>query len=77
MESVIKEEPIIPAEEVKSIFSIIEIISKINGEFLQHLEQRMRKWNVVDTNLGDTIANLVKKINFLALLIYLFIRLKS
>lgn len=59
MDSVIKNDPIISAEDLKSIFSIIEIIAKINAEFLQNLDKRMEKFDAVNTQLGDLLLQLV------------------
>jgi len=47
---------------VKKIFSIIEIIAKINGEFLQSLDVRMASWDPNTTKIGDLLSQLTEKL---------------
>lgn len=60
-DSVVKssQEPIIPAEDVRSIFSILEIIAKVNSAFLVDLDSRMRTWDHFTTTVGDLIEKFV------------------
>ncbi len=59
MQSVVNNNPIISPEDAKNVFSIIEIIAKINGEFLGNLEERMKNWNSMTTLLADILNALV------------------
>eukprot|EP01114_Cavostelium_apophysatum_P021653 TRINITY_DN7619_c0_g1_i1.p1 TRINITY_DN7619_c0_g1~~TRINITY_DN7619_c0_g1_i1.p1 ORF type:complete len:750 (+),score=247.47 TRINITY_DN7619_c0_g1_i1:129-2378(+) len=55
---VLKGDPILSSDEIKSIFSIIEIIARINGDFLAELQARMKTWNSANTVLGDIFLSL-------------------
>lgn len=62
LNSVIKEEdPIIPSEEIKNIFSIIEIIAKLNGDFLNQFKKKMENFSATYTLLSDIFDDLVRK----------------
>jgi hypothetical protein len=45
--------------DAQVIFSIIEIIAKINGEFLKTLEDKMKDWELTSTTVGDIMMPLV------------------
>jgi len=53
--AVIKNQPIISGEDIRSLFSIIEPISKVNAEFLGHLRTIVGDWG----GQGDTLADLI------------------
>jgi len=59
LDSVVKSDKnqILTADETKALFSIIEIIAKINAEFLSNLETRVNSWNPYKTKIGDLLSN--------------------
>eukprot|EP01116_Phalansterium_solitarium_P024544 TRINITY_DN9016_c0_g1_i1.p1 TRINITY_DN9016_c0_g1~~TRINITY_DN9016_c0_g1_i1.p1 ORF type:complete len:763 (+),score=251.13 TRINITY_DN9016_c0_g1_i1:108-2396(+) len=61
LHSVVEDNPIIPADDIKSIFSIIEIITKVNEEFLRGLTAVMNTWSSETTLLGDLILDVAAK----------------
>lgn len=64
MDSIIKDDPIISGDNMKAIFSIIEIICKVNREFLVALEAKIKSYNLQETLIGDLLANFVSRIPF-------------
>eukprot|EP01094_Clydonella_sp_ATCC50884_P025566 TRINITY_DN6768_c0_g1_i1.p1 TRINITY_DN6768_c0_g1~~TRINITY_DN6768_c0_g1_i1.p1 ORF type:complete len:935 (+),score=310.08 TRINITY_DN6768_c0_g1_i1:235-2805(+) len=48
---------ILTKEEIRRMFSFVEVIVKINEEFLGELEKRVSKWND-ETEVGDIYLNL-------------------
>ncbi len=60
MEAAVKSDPIIPTDHIKVLFSIIEIIYKLNDEFLLELQYRMSTWDPFTTCVGDITEKFVR-----------------
>jgi hypothetical protein len=59
-DAVVKSEPIIPPEDIKVLFSIIEIIYKVNSEFFADLQARMVPFDPWTTCVGDLMEKFVR-----------------
>eukprot|EP01119_Soliformovum_irregulare_P013253 TRINITY_DN3515_c0_g1_i1.p1 TRINITY_DN3515_c0_g1~~TRINITY_DN3515_c0_g1_i1.p1 ORF type:complete len:730 (-),score=250.69 TRINITY_DN3515_c0_g1_i1:71-2260(-) len=64
MDSVLANNPIIPDDDVKALFSIIEIIAKINAQFFKELDALMAKFDSNDTLLGPPLLSLTQKLKY-------------
>lgn len=68
--AVLKNQPIISSEEIKTLFSIMEPISKINGEFLVQLRVIVDNWSEKSEELATLLTSFVT-------IFILFLKLKQ
>lgn len=64
--------PLIPMEDINSMFSRLEQILTVNGALLEKLTLRIAKWNVVQ-KIGDVCVDVVCFILFLLIIIIVII----